>query len=192
MKKEEATVKLAKLEHLVAEEASDPLFRTLAEIKDADFEALAETQYFSLVNVFAFLHTKDRERLKQLIEFRHHGKLLFKETDVLLFDAAMYLEAVEYSFSFNPPDHFTLSQTPLGKNFPEGEIVLDDPLIIHFSELSDFLRTLDGLRKVANPMSMRFGQEKSLFFRDFRYRYQSYPVVQNFLHQAKRDYDRKW
>lgn len=192
MKKEGAAVKLAKLEHLVAEEASDPLFQALAEINDADFEALAETQYFSLINVFAFLHERDRERLKQLIELRRHGKLIFKETEVFLFDAAMYLEAVEYSFSFNPPEHFTLSQTPLGKNYPEGEIVLDDPLIIHFSELSDFLRTLEGLRKVSNPMSMSFGQEKSLFFRNFRYRYQSYPIVQNFLHQAKRDYDRKW
>ncbi len=192
MKKEGATVKLAKLEHLVAEEASDPLFHALAEIKDADFEALAETQYFGLINVFAFLHTKDRERLKQLIEVRRHGKLLFKETEVLLLDAAMYLEAVEYSFSFNPPEQFTLSQTPLGKNFPEGEIILDDPLIIHFSELPDFLKTLEGLRRAANPMSMSFGQEKSLFFRNFRYRYQSYPTIQNFLQQTKRDYDRKW
>ncbi len=191
MEKEGATVKLAKLEHLVAKEASDPLFHALAEIKDADFEALVETQYFGLINVFDFLHKRDRERLKQLIELRRQGTLLFKESEVLLLDAAMYLEAVEYGSYFNPPKHFTLSQTPLGKNFSEGEIALDDPLIIHFSELPNFLKTLEGLRKVANPMSMSFGQEKSLFFRNFRCRYQSYPAVQNFLQQAKREYDRK-
>ncbi len=192
MKKEGAALKLANLEHLVAEEAPDPLFHALAEIKDTDFEALVETQYFGLINVFAFLHRKDRERLKQLIELRHHGRLLFKETEVLLFDAAMYLEAVEYGFYFNPPEHFTLSQTPLGKNFSNGEVALDTSIIIHFSKLPDFLKTLSGLRKVSIPTSMSFGQEKSLFFRNFRYRYESCGTVKNFVYQAKRDYDKKW